>query len=111
MGQIQVTFSKMAEQFAGAYETASGNNIPDAIHRRYTGDLAFIRAGYPHPKAWAQYEITLISGQLIFRIKYQGAPIEFYRTSSSSPDYGPAFEAAVRNSLAPQIKSEMERAD
>lgn len=111
MNEIGKVVEEMVARYAGAYAGGSGNNVPDAIHRRYTGDYAFVRIGYPQPRIWAKYEIRILNGQLVFRVNYPDGGTEFYRTSSSSPDYGPRFQAAVRESLAPQLKSEMDRND
>jgi hypothetical protein len=80
---------------------------PDLKLRRVEGIWATPRIGYPSPVMFTKYEIRLSGGAVVFSDMDAGAP--FYKTPIDSPNYGDDFVAAVRRSMEPQIRAELNR--
>ena len=99
--------SNLSKTLPDFQPSRGAGGTPDLKLRRTEGVWAAPRIGFYAPVIFTKYEIRLSEGEIIFSDMDAGPP--FYKTSIGSPNYGEDFVAAVRRSMEPQIRAELDR--
>jgi hypothetical protein len=103
-GQIQ------SKDLSGFQTSQTGYN-PDLKNKRVENQLAFVKPGYQSPISYTKYAVQVIGNELIFSFSEGDKEAVFYRTLAGDPLYDQEFEEAVRRSIEPQLKAELQRSD
>ena len=93
------------------FQTSQTGYSADIRNKRVENQLAFMKPGYQQPKSYTKYIVKMVGNELQFSFVEGDNESAFYRTSADRPLYGPDFVDAVRHSIEPQLKAELERSD
>jgi hypothetical protein len=99
-----------AKELSGFQNSQTGYNA-NIKNKRVENQLAFMKPGYQQPKSYTKYVVQMIGNELQFSFWDGNKETVFYRTPVDRPMYNQDFEEAIKRSVEPQLKVELDRSD